>query len=1271
MGTISNREAAAAGKIGGETLLDGKGQESLVDLAEQARSRKPLLLISEEPPRSLFPGRYARAEDVAKIMPIPVLDAGQEAALVDLYEIQRAFVEVICGPRGSVLGQTLTTDLPPATWNGMPLPTGRINVHDLAIDLRRDLVIDGSYGGVYKPMSLTTAVTHAPVHCSSPGCPYCRERVATVVRDMLRSLGCPSVRDFALDTALRADLAAALMAHDPTAPPLPDVGSARVKILGCARIFDALCNLFRDLGVEPGMEIPNALRAAVLSALGFVEPPAPPWVKPGAYAYTMLRGLRGSHVRIASVSSSGILLDGSSDPLPMGRFLASYEPENEAHPVGLPCKDCGQIRNDAGFCYGCVDKVRERALAALRRGGGYTERPVVEIDGYSVSGPAVTVGVSIVDLEGGRYFVCRGGFEPVWTGPCIDDAAVAFAALIVTEAAKIRAAPSPRLPPRPMLAAEREDAVPPTQPTGALPDGRLTATFAGITFPIKSVEPDPDRPHAIVVRALITEHDDAWAALRKILESGASGPLITPSRRMERARCVSWSTRDTKIEQVALRVEMTFVEDASGEQAQPTATWGPSLAGAAWRALTLRHLMRCTCSPNIVDRHCIKHGSAFRREGAPNAAFSLGDVVRAGGASHRAIASGSAEARPPSTPSKPDPTPGQVWRFVVGNDRVVGRIAEGAVCWTDGNCTGLGEVTGDPSWTCIGLVLPDGRCMLIGETWVFDGRFRHVLDRVERDAGGEATFVRADGARLSFRAGLISPPERWRRIEDAPASRMPEPGIILRRRTGEIRTVAHVSFLDSTTNTPTIFFREPPPWSFMPSHDRDAWETIGIETSAGRVMVGEKRRHSDGHTFAVVGIIARASWGSIGVLIREENGEEHEAGAYSVALCPLVEVGRASCPIFGVAMEDGEDGEPVRVALTDAAIHDYVRSRGETFASGLLFADNFARMNEALAGLRSEGTIVLPPAARMRWVGPEALPPSSIASCVCGWSGAATALAPDPLVGAVCPSCRRADHVRIEHVAARPSIESLAAGALLADGFMASLAADIDRRVAEDTMLPPARPVDERTQRRREIEAVLDEDARQHPQHAAARRAAVLAAIEGRDLSAPVVRTLALDQLHLYEAGRASSPTRELARIAEEIGGNVTEAACSLYERARTRKRTPLSTSTTPVSRRALVRSVFPRFPEQTIAEAYGALKAKQARAQWIEEPSPIHKQAPTIYEVDIVIAAPIRLDDPPAALRKDKPYVALLTRQDHAAENGVYEVGPTGPLVRYRGGER
>jgi hypothetical protein len=77
------------------------------------------------------------------------------------------------------------------------------------------------------------------------------------------------------------------------------------------------------------------------------------------------------------------------------------------------------------------------------------------------------------------------------------------------------------------------------------------------------------------------------------------------------------------------------------------------------------------------------------------------------------------------------------------------------------------------------------------------------------------------------------------------------------------------------------------------------------------------------------------------------------------------------------------------------------------------------------------------------------------------------------------------------------------------------------------TLFAPPDPRAEREQRRREIDALLREDARRHPAFATARKCALLAALEDSEVHAGDVGhvPLFLAELRAYEAARGGGRT--------------------------------------------------------------------------------------------------------------------------------------------------
>jgi hypothetical protein len=105
-----------------------------------------------------------------------------------------------------------------------------------------------------------------------------------------------------------------------------------------------------------------------------------------------------------------------------------------------------------------------------------------------------------------------------------------------------------------------------------------------------------------------------------------------------------------------------------------------------------------------------------------------------------------------------------------------------------------------------------------------------------------------------------------------------------------------------------------------------------------------------------------------------------------------------------------------------------------------------------------------------------------------------------------------------------------------------------------------AKPTDSRTSRERlraEVDAVLSEDARQHPAYAVTRRAAILALFEapGQDNqdTAAISFKAALACLHGYEAvrGHMTRPSDKAARQAKLLGGGQYPLVFREYERVR------------------------------------------------------------------------------------------------------------------------
>lgn len=139
-------------------------------------------------------------------------------------------------------------------------------------------------------------------------------------------------------------------------------------------------------------------------------------------------------------------------------------------------------------------------------------------------------------------------------------------------------------------------------------------------------------------------------------------------------------------------------------------------------------------------------------------------------------------------------------------------------------------------------------------------------------------------------------------------------------------------------------------------------------------------------------------------------------------------------------------------------------------------------------------------------------------------------------------------------------------------------------------------PVATKQARRREIDAIIADDAHRFPAFATARRAAVMAAFEGAPPVAPedIVpvghASNILRDCHRYEAlrGGMTKPSTSAVEWAALAGGSFA-IALAAYERMRgaqvSSREGPVATD--PAARARAIRSTFPP-REQTLAEAYG-----------------------------------------------------------------------------------
>lgn len=345
------------------------------------------------------------------------------------------------------------------------------------------------------------------------------------------------------------------------------------------------------------------------------------------------------------------------------------------------------------------------------------------------------------------------------------------------------------------------------------------------------------------------------------------------------------------------------------------------------------------------------------------------------------------------------------------------------------------------------------------------------------------------------------------------------PGQVWRWPTGQIFTVAKVNS-ECIGKHECAFWEHYTPWMGTPTSDMTAalgWSCIGISAPAGRVMVGERRQSLVGRVYVVVRVCDG------------KDVEMHGEGVVSSIVGPASDI--ASWPLLPPVPPQGEteatwsptisrDKAPVDWSWgpVDPKMLETVRSVVAEYAAKHM-------------GARIAPTLPEYGCDISRYLKPGVDPSEPIAKPVsCG------SLSWDPAT---------VDARRHE----------------MGFGPLPKLTEEEVRRLADTLRImwaPKANPRAEREQRRREIDAVLREDARRFPAFATARRAAVMATYESAPPMPPEEMLPVghaeniLRDCHRYEAKRGgmTKPSADAVKWAALAGGTY-EVALAVYERAR------------------------------------------------------------------------------------------------------------------------
>ncbi len=119
----------------------------------------------------------------------------------------------------------------------------------------------------------------------------------------------------------------------------------------------------------------------------------------------------------------------------------------------------------------------------------------------------------------------------------------------------------------------------------------------------------------------------------------------------------------------------------------------------------------------------------------------------------------------------------------------------------------------------------------------------------------------------------------------------PQPGHVWRWPNGQSHTIADVNHKALGGDECAFWASGPKPWAGTPIVDMTSargWSCVGIETPAGRVMVGE-RRQSEDHCVDGAGVVSRIMDRRAFVEVSSETtGERFAYGAKRVASWPLL-----------------------------------------------------------------------------------------------------------------------------------------------------------------------------------------------------------------------------------------------------------------------------------------------------------------------------------------------------------------------------------------------
>jgi len=249
---------------------------------------------------------------------------------------------------------------------------------------------------------------------------------------------------------------------------------------------------------------------------------------------------------------------------------------------------------------------------------------------------------------------------------------------------------------------------------------------------------------------------------------------------------------------------------------------------------------------------------------------------------------------------RPQPAANQVWRYGA-TDRVVSHMAGENTHFTDGTWA----FTRSDNWSCVGIHLPDGREMLVGETWEYYGgavvgwtkrlldevtelpnvgpafgnnalhsvRFSDVLDRNERWRKAKKAQPEMAGKQWIERPQIQpvfsrdTPRQNWKTRKPTPAAGQ------VWKSTGRYMNGEPAPYKERISKIEdgwiTWLGKEQGGRDHVKTLANSFWSCVGIETPAGTVHVGDVYQVSEAATCAILGIVERDEVG-LGVEIQYE-----------------------------------------------------------------------------------------------------------------------------------------------------------------------------------------------------------------------------------------------------------------------------------------------------------------------------------------------------------------------------------------------------------------